>query len=87
MSPQPRTDNSSSQPLPESKPRISGKGGKLGKLGKLGGKNGKGSSGSLSAIKKPVKEGSKRKRPGMLALKEIKKMQAQTEAIIPRLPF
>jgi hypothetical protein len=26
-------------------------------------------------------------RPGMLALKEIKRMQAQTEAIIPRLPF
>jgi len=36
---------------------------------------------ALGGIKKT------RFRPGMLALKEIRKMQAQTEAIIPRLPF
>jgi histone H3 len=36
---------------------------------------------AAGGIKKP------RFRPGMLALKEIKRLQAQTESIIPRLPF
>jgi histone H3 len=40
-----------------------------------------GARGSAGGIRRP------RFRPGTLALKEIKKMQAQTEAIIPRLPF
>ncbi len=85
MSPEIRTDNSASQPLPE--PKVSSPSGKgKGKVtGKLGGKaKGKG---TLSATKKPVKVGGVRKRPGMLALREIKKLQAQTEYIVPRLPF
>lgn len=71
MSPESRTDNSASQPLPE--PKVSSPSGKgKGKVGKLIGKaKGKG---TLSATKKPVKVGSIRKRPGLLALREIKKM-------------
>ena len=47
--------------------------------------SGKGGKGKLvpphGGIKKP------RFRPGQLAIREIKKMQSQVEAVIPRLPF
>ena len=48
------------------------------------GPKGKG-KGKLSAVQKPVKK--RMLKPGMLALKEIRKLQQQTEYIIPRLPF
>jgi histone H3 len=74
--------NGASEELPSPRPRSSmfGGGGKYGsKYGK--GAKGKALSEHAGGVKKP------RIRPGMLALKEIKKMQSQTEAVIPRLPF
>jgi len=66
--------------LPSAPPRNSSFGGKYGsKYGK--GAKGKDLAAHAGGVKKP------RFRPGMLALKEIKKMQCQTEAVIPRLPF
>ena len=73
---------SGSQPLPEAPIHTGGKS----KSKSYGGKGGKG--GKLSAVKKGIKgPGGKRFKPGQLALKEIRKMQQQTEAVIPRLPF
>ena len=73
---------SASQALPEAPIQTGGKS----KAHHQGGKGGKG--GNLSAVKKGIKgPGGKRFKPGQLALKEIRRMQQQTEAIIPRLPF
>jgi len=75
--------NTASQELPC--PPARGSSSIAGKYGSKGPKSfhykGKGLSGLESGVNKP------RFRPGMLALKEIKKMQSQTEAVIPRLPF
>jgi histone H3 len=65
-----------------SRPSARGSSSIAGKYGSKGPKSfGKALAGLENGVKKP------RFRPGMLALKEIKKMQAQTEAVIPRLPF
>lgn len=61
-----------------------GKGSESGKTANpsLRGTKGKG---KLGGVPKPVKK--PRFKPGMLALQEIKRLQAQTENILPRLPF
>ena len=69
-----------SEELPSAPPRASTL------AAKYGSKYGKGAKGkALHALASGVQK--RRLRPGMLALKEIKKMQAQTETVIPRLPF
>ena len=76
--------NQASLPLPES----SQKGAAMlpRKFGGKGALMGKGKAKNIDG--KPVQGVKKaRFRPGLLALKEIKKMQAQTESVIPRLPF
>jgi histone H3/H4 len=90
MSPQPvdqgLTRNPESVELPRSS-KVGGKGKAISTIPTLGGVGGKG-KGAFSATKKPIKKkDGKRFRPGMLALQEIKRMQQQTVAVIPKLPF
>ena len=81
--------NPDSVELPRSSKVGGGKAKAIPELGGIGRPSNKGmGKGGLSATKKAIrKDGGKRFRPGMLALKEIKKMQQQTEAVIPKLPF
>ena len=65
--------------------RTKASSGKLGKYGKFDSSQTVGKGKNTSASNTQVRK--KRFRPGTVALREIKKLQNQTELIIPKLPF